>query len=139
MAFGYYGTILAVTRVFSEEAQDENGRLTFNYEAIFISSAAEFVGLTVVVLAVDKVGRVWPMTLNFVLGGTFVLILSLLADSGSESDFLLTSTAFMGRAVEMGASCLLWVTTAEVLSTEIRTTGKCIRLGHKNHTRTFTD
>jgi len=130
MAFGYYGTILTVTRVFEEDGVGNDGNLEFNYTSIFISSAAEFVGLTFVIMTVESVGRIWPMSLNFLLGGTFVLILALSAANGNVSGTFLTANAFFARSVEMGASCLLWVTTAEVLSTEIRSTGNQRLISH---------
>ncbi|KAL7531542.1 hypothetical protein ACHAWF_003823 [Thalassiosira exigua] len=65
-AVGYYGTILAVTRVFDADAvegADANGGTPdFDYRAIFISASAEILGLIIVINTVDSVGRIPSQT-----------------------------------------------------------------------------
>ena len=122
MAFGYYGTIMIITRVFEDDSHADNGDPMFNFKSIVISSSAELLGLTVVILTVERVGRIRPQVICFFLGGVFSLILSISASSGSV--ILLTAISFCAKSVEGGASCLLWVTTAESLTTDIRATGK---------------
>ena len=78
-----------------------------------------------VILMVDRFGRIAPQSFSYLFGGLFVLLLSM---SARKSLFLSTLAAFCARIFEMMATCLTWVTTAEVLSTEIRTTGKKRRL-----------
>lgn len=127
MAFGYYGAIMIITRVFEDDRHtDETGNPVFNFRSIMISSSAEFLGLTTVILTVERIGRIRPQAFCLILGGILSLILSILASSGSVT--VLTVVSFFTRSVEMGASCLLWVTTAESLATEIRATGEQVCL-----------
>ena len=93
-AFGYYGTVMAVTRVFASYkhnniTQDEEhlysghsrfllstARITnigdgdngfdFDYSAIFFTSVAEFLGTTAVILKVESWGRI-PLQVSNVL------------------------------------------------------------------------
>lgn len=124
-AIGYYGSILAVTRVFDadaiEGAQADGGTPEFDYEAILISASAEIIGLMVVIQTVDTVGRIRSQVISFLLGGIFVLTLSLLAETANHA--VLTTLAFGARACMMAGSCSTWVSTAEIYHTEIRTMG----------------
>jgi MFS family permease len=123
-AFAYFGTILATTRVFeddTDEAGQGDAAPTFNFSAIFISCTAEIVGLTFVIFTVDSYGRIKSQMLFYTLGGLCVFALCLPALVGKVG--MLTFIAFCARMCEMGASCLTWVMTSEVLTTDIRTTG----------------
>jgi hypothetical protein len=133
MEFSYYGTILIVTRVFMNDGRgdmndyddDDGGNhaaVEFEYGSIFISSSAELLGLTFVIYTVDRIGRILPATCFFFLGGVFCLMLTVAAET-SQPIAVLTLIAFCAKGVEMGSSCLLWVSTAELLPTEIRSTG----------------
>jgi len=123
MAFGYYGVILLITRVFQEKSPGQEP--LFNFSSILVSSSAEFLGLTASIIIVESVGRIRPQALFFFGGGIFSLLLSLSASAGL-SVYFLTAIAFCLKVAEMGASTLLWVTTAESLPTEIRTTGHSV-------------
>ena len=124
-AIGYYGTILAVTRVFdpdaAEDANTDGGLPNFDYKAIFISSSAEIFGLFTVIQTVDSVGRIPSQVMSYIFGGIFVFSVTMAA--GSANNTVLTILAFFARAFEMMGACVTWVTTAEILTTEIRTTG----------------
>lgn len=123
-AIGYYGTILAVTRVFDDEEVvegDEHGVPHFDYKAIFISASAEILGLFIVIQTVDTFGRIPSQVGSYIFGGIFIFSLSMA--SGSANTTVLTILAFLARAFEMMGSCVTWVSTAEILPTEIRTTG----------------
>jgi hypothetical protein len=117
------GVILLITRVFQEKNPSNQDEPLFNFHSILISSSAEIVGLTASILIVESVGRIKPQAAFFFLGGVFSFIVSLSASSGSSVIFL-TVISFCLKVVEMGSSTLLWVTTAEALPTEIRTTGE---------------
>mmetsp|Transcript_9700 Transcript_9700/g.16043 ORF Transcript_9700/g.16043 Transcript_9700/m.16043 type:complete len:502 (+) Transcript_9700:86-1591(+) len=125
-AIGYYGTILAVTRIFDEDAindaQNDNGAPHFNYQAIFVSASAEIVGLMVVIHTVDSLGRVPTQVMSYLFGGTLLFTLSILSTLTSNSATL-TTLSFFARAFEMMGSCVTWVSTAEIYTTELRTTG----------------
>mmetsp|Transcript_35446 Transcript_35446/g.71845 ORF Transcript_35446/g.71845 Transcript_35446/m.71845 type:complete len:479 (+) Transcript_35446:322-1758(+) len=133
-AFCYYGTIIAVTRVF--EAPDEEDKdgyddlanddenqdvVQFDYSAIFISSSAELVGTALVVFLVDRAGRIASQVSSYLVGGICLFLLCFFSESGNRP--FLISVSFGARVCEMMGSCVTWVTTAEVLTTEIRTTG----------------
>lgn len=136
-AFGYYGTIIAVTRVFetsdegninSADYDDAVGNanvnedmVQFDYQAIFISSTAELVGTAIVVFLIDRAGRIASQVFAYLVGGVCLFLLCFFAESGSRP--FLIGVSFGARVCEMMGSCVTWVTTAEVLSTEIRTTG----------------
>jgi len=123
--FGYYGIILTITRVFEDDSNNSNTNVPeFDFVAIFISCSAELVGLFLVINTVDRLGRVQSQVWSYLLAGMFVFLLSNFSlNNDSLSRVFLTFFAFMARSFEMGASCMTWVCTAEVLSTEIRTTG----------------
>ena len=127
-AFGYYGTIIAVTRVFEVDAEEGgggngNGDVDFDYGAIFISSSAEIVGTALVVFLVDRVGRIRSQVAAYIIGGICLSLLCFFGESEFGSRPFLLSMAFGARVCEMMGSCVTWVTTAEVLPTEIRATG----------------
>lgn len=123
-AFGYYGTLLAITKVFDNEQEDSlnPGSYSFDYGAIFVSSAAELVGTTLVIVAVDRVGRIPSQVVSYGLAGISVCLLCTLASMGS-SRTLLIFLGFLARVFEMGGTCVTWVSTAEILTTEVRSTG----------------
>jgi MFS family permease len=127
-AIGYYGVILAVSRIFDEDAMNDEqneeggGVPHFNYQAIFISASAEILALIVVIHTVDSLGRIPTQVMSYLFGGVCVFTLAMLAAVTSNSAAL-TTLAFLARALEMMGSCVTWVTTAEILTTEIRTTG----------------
>jgi putative MFS transporter len=164
LAFMYYGAIMAVSIVFSDESsslsnaaamnattaselssENESREYAFDYSAIFISSSAETIGLTIAILTVDRFGRVPTQVWTYFLGGLCILILGLLdfyvgrnaSDEAADSvDAENTSTteqqqkrryliffAFLSRMFIMAATSITWLHTSELLPTEIRATG----------------
>jgi putative MFS transporter len=95
----------------------------FDYSAIFISASAEIVGLILVLFTVDRWGRVVTQTSTYLLGGVSCLLLGFCAYNPDSSRTLLVILAFLSRMAMMGASCTTWVSTSEILSTDIRATG----------------
>ena len=137
-AYCYYGTIIAVTRVFEVsggDAMDDdlgygaadddistgNAGVQFDYQAIFISSSAELIGTALVVFLVGRAGRIASQVSAYLIGGICLFLLCFFAETGNRP--FLICVSFGARVCEMMGSCVTWVTTAEVLSTEIRTTG----------------
>ncbi|KAL7469539.1 hypothetical protein ACHAXS_009790 [Conticribra weissflogii] len=124
-AIGYYGSILAVTRVFdpdaAEDAEFHEGSPNFDYKAIFISASAEIFGLFIVIQTVDSIGRIPSQVASYIMAGIFMFTLAM--SVGTANNTILTILAFLCRAFEMMGACVTWVTTAEILPTEIRTTG----------------
>uniref|UniRef100_A0A7S0G731 Major facilitator superfamily (MFS) profile domain-containing protein n=2 Tax=Proboscia inermis TaxID=420281 RepID=A0A7S0G731_9STRA len=123
MVFSYYGTILMITRIFTDtnDSSNQTGHATFNYEAITISASSEIIGLTIAILAVNRIGRISPAVSSFLMGGTFAVVLAFSASS--KPIWFLTVIAFGARCVEMAGSSILWISTAEILPTELRSTG----------------
>jgi len=157
-AFGYYGTLLATTRVFAttsrggnkDQDNDDNytfhsnnndyhsslsrlllsqtgkagvAREEFDYSAIFISNMAELVGTTLVILVVDRIGRIPSQALAYTGAGILLCLLCTLAGTGAASRGTLIGLGFGARALEMAATCVTWVSTAEILTTDVRATG----------------
>lgn len=141
-AFGYYGTIMATTRVFEstvavanstsgndtpdnqpnetaffweETAFMDNSRTlqqetkdrlpSFDYGAIFLSSAAELVGTTIVILAVDRAGRIPSQVLSYTFAGISVIALCFLAEAGAQR-LTLIALGFCARVFEMAGTCV---------------------------------
>lgn len=133
-AFGYYGTIMVTTRVFERASVPKSGTSLsgldgsaedapdFDYSAIFLSSSAELVGTTLVVLAVDRVGRIALQAVSYAFAGIFVCTLCVLAQLQFPR-LLLVILGFGARVFEMASTCVTWVSTAEILTTEVRSTG----------------
>lgn len=126
-AFGYYGTIMATTRVFEASSNDNSKSKTkeiFDYGAIFVSSSAEIVGTTLVILLVDRVGRIPTQIVSYACAGIFVFLLCTLAGSSDKRpELLLVALGFSARVFEMAGTCVSWVSTAEILTTDVRGTG----------------
>lgn len=123
LAFSYYGTLMIVTKVFEEDNDsDDDDSLSFDYLAIFISSTAEIFGTTMVILTVDKWGRVMSQIIFYCFGGFFLYLLCMFADT-KATNTLLTIYSFMARIFTMASTCCTWVAAAELFGTEVRTTG----------------
>ena len=134
-AFLYYGTIIAVSLVFSNfaDSQDDatnvnNQRYHFDYMGLIVSSSAEIVGVTWVLMTVDRFGRINCMSVYFFLGGVFMLALCVLKEKYSslpdhEYRIELIFLAFFSRMFVYSGSSIVWITTAELLTTRIRATG----------------
>ncbi len=75
-----------------------------------------------VILAVDRAGRIPTQVLSYSLAGISVCVLCTLASNGAPR-LLLIALGFTARVFEMGGTCVTWVSTAEILTTEVRSTG----------------
>jgi hypothetical protein len=148
LGFLYYGVILAVSIVFTneEEMEDEanggngngNGSYEFDYVAIFISASSEIFGLIIVLYTIDTFGRIQSQTVCYRIGGIATFLMGILyyifynisaSNNNNEVDiaylhrFTLIGLAFIARMAMMGATCTTWVSTSEILTTDIRSTG----------------
>mmetsp|Transcript_7793 Transcript_7793/g.19419 ORF Transcript_7793/g.19419 Transcript_7793/m.19419 type:complete len:637 (+) Transcript_7793:144-2054(+) len=149
-AFGYYGTIMVITEIFDSEEQrrllqyqqdqqdvsefdimvaDDGGgehsttpSYNFDYGAIFVSSSAELVGTTIAILSVDGAGRIPLQVISYAIAGVSVCALCLAASNHAHRKVLI-GFGFAARIFEMTGSCVSWVSTAEILTTDVRTTG----------------
>lgn len=106
-AFGYYGALLAVTRVFEKkegtglDAAPVLSSYDFDYSAIFVSTCAELVGTTLVIVLVDRVGRISSQVGCYLLAGVSVCLLCVF-DEWHYPRFVLVGLAFTTRVLEMG-------------------------------------
>jgi putative MFS transporter len=131
-AFGYYGTIMMITEIFDDAQERSSDAMVggvpaeetynFDYGAIFVSSSAELVGTTFAIFSVDRVGRIPLQVVSYAMAGLSVCSLCVLASQGAHRNILIT-LGFTARIFEMSGSCVSWVSTAEILTTEVRTTG----------------
>ena len=103
--------------------QDGAESYSFDYWAIFTSASAEVAGTTFIILLVDRIGRIPSQALSYFGGGCSLLMLCLLASQEDASRSHLIVFSFLARMFFMSASCATWVSTAEILTTDIRTTG----------------
>jgi len=112
-AFVYYATIMLVTLVFSSENQQgddgdadqgiPDGSYSFDYGAIITTASSEIAGVTLVLLVIDRVGRIPTQTVCYALGGIFVFTLSILASHGGSRNSLM-AMAFLSRMWFMGST-----------------------------------
>ncbi|KAL7572349.1 hypothetical protein ACA910_021562 [Epithemia clementina (nom. ined.)] len=124
-AITYFGTIIAVTMIFASDPADlENqGLYSFDYTAILISASSEVAGTTVALLTVDRLGRIPTQVLSYIGGGVSMFVLSVMAMDEDSPRTQMILMGFLARMFFMGGSCTTWVSTAEIMPTEIRTTG----------------
>eukprot|EP00536_Pseudo-nitzschia_multiseries_P004934 jgi/Psemu1/189335/e_gw1.87.77.1 len=144
--FLYYGVILAVSILFTNEVgtegeddadmmNDDAGGASsspsygFDFAAIFITASAEIFGLIAVLCTVDVFGRIPSQTVAYRIGGAATFVMGLFSsisydvEDGKYHRYSLIGLAFMARMAMMAASCTTWVSTSEMLPTDIRTTG----------------
>jgi hypothetical protein len=121
-AFGYYGAIFTITKIFQKEQTNNSSADAFDYTAIFVSSSAELIGTTLVILTIDRMGRISSQVVSYAVAGVSVCLLGILDETNANHN-LLVFLGFLTRVFEMSATCVTWVSTAEILTTEIRTTG----------------
>jgi putative MFS transporter len=123
LAFLYYGAILAISIMFTDvEQEGADGAYSFDYQAIFISASSEFVGLFMVLATIDRWGRIPTQTFTYLLGGVSCLFMGYASHFGASRSVLI-ALAFVARMAMMGATCTTWVSTSEILTTDIRATG----------------
>jgi MFS family permease len=120
-----YGTVILVTLVFSNATDDKSSSdaAAFDYGAIFMSASSDLAGTTLIIYLVDRVGRIASQATCYFCGGICIFVLCMLAAKGNSSRSIMIVAAFTGRMFFMSGSCASWVSCAEILTTEIRTTG----------------
>ena len=130
--FLYYAGVLVITRVFSTSTSHGTG-YQFNFAAIFTSSTAELVGTFVVIAAVDTVGRIQTQAWSWIVDGIAMASLCMIAETnhlqnetGDSTTYLLVALAYVVRICGMTGSSALWISTAEIMTTSVRTTGHSV-------------
>jgi len=102
---------------------------------IFLGNLAEFPGLILAGLLVDRMGRKRTIAFLFLTAGIFVTLLALpLTRMGAFGAFAQSAVIFVARACGLGVIASLWVYTAELYPTAVRTSGlgvttSCARIG----------
>jgi hypothetical protein len=124
---------MAITNVFAEDSEETDGSgnkgntsggdYDFDFGAIFVSSGAELLGTTLAIAAVDRMGRIRSQIVSYLLAGLSVGLLCISAKSPVIPRVMLIAFGFSARIFEMAGTCLTWVTTAEVLTTDVRGAG----------------
>lgn len=123
-AFSYYGTVLITTDVFDSTESNAEGNNTYNfdYSAIFVSSSSELIGITLIYFAIDNYGRIPLQAGSYALAGICLFAFCTLAYYNAERT-VLVALGFAARIFEMTGSIVTWVSTTEIFTTEVRTTG----------------
>lgn len=127
-SFMYWGTVQIITLVFSGQST-EGGLPTydFDYTAIFLSSLAECFGCGLTILFIDWTGRKVTQSVFYILGGLFVFAMCWIASQSNQGNrAAMIAFAFLARMCVMAAAQLTWLITAEIIPTQIRTTGHAL-------------
>jgi MFS transporter, putative metabolite:H+ symporter len=126
-AFVYYGTIFVITMIFAandENKNDNDQEYSFDYKAIFAAGSAEWIGTSIALYTIDRYGRIPSQVMSYSAGGLLVWILCILQELDSTPPRrVMILFVFGARLAFMCGSCTTWVSTAEMLTTDIRTTG----------------
>jgi MFS family permease len=117
--FAYFAMLLQLTKIYSSttatgssSVKSESKTCSFDYESLFINSAAEFAGIFVATQIIDRLGRVRSQVVMYVIAGVMLLFMGWnIAPIG----YLIA--LWIGRAALIGASCITWVATPELFPT----------------------
>lgn len=122
-AFCYRGTADMLVVVFDEDEHEQK------YQAV-LSAVSEVVGICLLLLTVDQWGRIPTQVVAYGLAALSCLTLAVWYSLPFlENGNVLIAMTFISRMLVFGGGCATWVSTAEVLSTEIRTTGHAVSAG----------
>ena len=110
--FSIESLIVVVTMVFSANGDefvaddDAVGQYSFDYTAIFTSAVSEIFGTTIVILMIDRLGRIPSHVITYVCGGISMFAFCYLAaQGGGSSRSSLVVTSFLARMFFMGGAC----------------------------------
>ncbi|CAN6225751.1 unnamed protein product [Urochloa humidicola] len=123
--FAYYGIILLTSELSSGRRRCASARIhlmqpksTNLYRDVLVTSLAEFPGLLLAALLVDRIGRKTSMGGILLMCGAFLAPLSVQLGEG-----LVTTLLFCARTCIMGSFAVLYVYTPELYSASSRNTG----------------
>lgn len=102
--FCYYGIVLYFPRMFSKIQKDNT--MTFDYQPIFLSAVAEFLGSFLTILVIDRFGRRKTQYGFYAACALFLFILS-----NNISLDVNTFTSILARACIVGGSATTWIAT----------------------------
>ena len=118
------------TLVFTKDSTNQTSTsYNFDYAAIFFSSTAELVGVVATILLIDRTGRMATQSVLYVIGGIMVFGMCWLANEQQDNNNddkhrnAMIGFAFLARMCVMGGAQLTWIITAELIPTQLRTSG----------------
>ena len=120
--FLYHGCIAMAVSVFAQDSRQQD------YQAIF-STSAECLGILGALLVINRYGRIPAQLVSYGLGGVCCLILAIWYQAPIDNGNVLLIMSFMARLFIYGAGCVTWISTTEVLATDIRCTGHALAKG----------
>ena len=114
LSFLDHGTMTLTVSVFYNDERQQN------YQALF-RSCSELAGLVVALFSIDRWGRIPTQRWSYLGGGISCLIISpLISPINDDNDNLLLVLAFIARMLVTSGTAATWISTCEVLATEIR-------------------
>ncbi|KAG6766622.1 hypothetical protein POTOM_027790 [Populus tomentosa] len=123
-AFSYYGLVLLTTELNNRNNTCNHTKVQSNkssdvdYKAVFITSFAEFPGLIVSALIVDRIGRKLSMAALFFVACIFLLPLVV-----HQSPRITTILLFGARICITGTFTIVFIYAPEIYPTSVRSTG----------------
>lgn len=116
--FGYYGVVVLVVRVFSENATAIGTPVcAFDYGSILANSSCELITVFILLFSIDY-GRIRTMASFFCIAGVSVACAGF--DISKDALFYIMLIA---RIAGTGSNLATWVATSELFPTELRATG----------------
>ncbi|KAJ8763496.1 hypothetical protein K2173_002379 [Erythroxylum novogranatense] len=127
-SFSYYGLVLLTTELnnsnnrchstHSQTAKKSSSSDGVDYVNVFIATFAEFPGLLIAALTLDRIGRKLTMAGMFFVAGWFILPLVV-----PRSPAVTTALLFVARMCINGTFNSIFVYAPEIYPTSVRTTG----------------
>uniref|UniRef100_A0A2P2MQS8 Organic cation/carnitine transporter 7-like n=1 Tax=Rhizophora mucronata TaxID=61149 RepID=A0A2P2MQS8_RHIMU len=125
-AFSYYGLVLMTTELNNknnkchqtQEANSQKKSDGVNYKDVFITSFAEFPGLIISAIIIDRIGRKLSMAVMFFVCCVFMLPLVV-----HRSSRVTTALLFMARICITGTFSIIYIYAPEIYPTSVRSTG----------------
>ncbi|CAN6183869.1 unnamed protein product [Urochloa humidicola] len=113
--FAYYGLVYLISELSSRRSQPKDSSLYIN---VLVTSFAEFPGLLLAAILIDRIGR------RVTLGGMILLCCAFLAPLATQlREGLSIILLFCARTCVMGAFAVLHVYSPEIYPTSCRNTG----------------
>ena len=119
--FGYYGVILLVTHLYSNQSSDNSknqAECSFEYGDIAVNTSSEVAGIIVSLLTIDHFGRRETQMWNYGAGAVALLIMGVIPLNRTTIAIL----GYIMRMCAMAASQTTWVMTPELYPTRVRAT-----------------
>lgn len=129
LGFGldFYGISLLVTRLFgkNQSGSGSDFECHFRYKYIIITTTAQFVGTLILLLMIDKLGRVKSQSLPYMVTALALLPIALLPKKHGLAHL---SCLYIALAAQMMASSAAWVHVPELYPTDVRSSAHSLAL-----------